>query len=118
VRAIAYGAIYRNNTIYHNSYNSKFNSCSAAFLNNNMLHNLHQYQKNKIMQTKILYAVLLSLTAVTTVLATALHAGKNGKQCCNQWNHYQQPEKGQDSAGNITGKDSTVDYPFIPLFIQ
>jgi hypothetical protein len=70
------------------------------------------------MQTKILYAVLLSLTAVTTVLATALHAGKNGKPCCHQWNHYQQHAKEQNAAGNSSGKDSIADYPFIPLFIQ
>jgi hypothetical protein len=70
------------------------------------------------MQTKILYAVLLSLTAVTTVLATALHAGKNGKQCCDQWSYYQQPGKEQNTAGNSSAKDSIADYPFIPLFIQ
>jgi hypothetical protein len=70
------------------------------------------------MQTKILYAVLLGLTAATTVLATALHAGKTGKNCCHKYQYKQQHVKGQDSTGNITGKDSSRDYPFIPLFIH
>jgi peptidoglycan hydrolase CwlO-like protein len=70
------------------------------------------------MQKKILYAVLLSLTAVTTVLATAFHAGKNGKPCCHQWNHYQQSEKEQNTAGNNSDNDPMADYPFIPILIQ